>query len=118
MATRFGPFGAYGSTGTSEDADRRERAERDARPIRDRALKAIEDRKIEALADALGLPGDKLVRVRAAIRANAEIETRLAWELFARDVEETLRDGEASQETYGLWDALITGTVNRDQVAA
>jgi len=100
--TRYGAFGAYGSTGESEEADRRWKAEKVARPILDKALAAIEARKETALANLVGVDARNAPRIRAQIRATADAQVRLAYELFEIDVE--CGDNE---DTGERWDALI-----------
>lgn len=107
MAHRFGPFGSYTSTFSDEDEARRERADKEVRPALKRALAAIEQRKIEALDSVFGMPADKIVRLRAEIRADAKVQEALAWQYFDEEVAEILRDGEASEATSKRWDFLI-----------
>lgn len=90
-----------------QEVDPRERAEEEARDLINRAYDAIGRRKIDALASVAEGSAPFAIRLRAAIRRDADTQTALARELWDQTVSELLADGEMSEATDKAWTRLI-----------
>lgn len=89
------------------DEERKAKFEQRAKALWIEARDAIEARREEALATICGMPADRLVRQRAAIREAANTALDLAGRLHDTTIEELDRDGEISDATDRAWTALI-----------
>jgi len=88
------------------DEERRANIEQQATRLWRSAYDAITARREAALATICGMPADRLVRQRAAIREAANTALDLAGRLHDTTIEELERDGEISEATDRAWTAL------------
>lgn len=90
-----------------QEIDFCEKAEEEARDLINRAYDAIGRRKIDALASVAEGSAPLAIRLRAAIRRDAETQTALARELWDATVADLLADGEISEALDRKWTSLI-----------
>lgn len=101
----------------AEHAERVEAAEAEAGRYFDEVTKAQKAAYTLAMSDLRGLSGPRYDRARAAARAAWEASTEQARELFYITADEVMRDGEVSEATAALWDALsVAGIEAREAV--
>jgi hypothetical protein len=89
-----------------EHAERVDAAEAEAGRYFDDATKVQKAAYTLAMNDLRGLSGPRYDRARAAAKAAWTASTEKARELFYITADEIMRDGEVSEETSALWDAL------------
>lgn len=90
-----------------EHADRVERATTEANFGLNKAVAAPFAAYRQTMADAAPYKGaPKWDRIKAAAERKYQKDTCEAFNLFLREFEEIMRDGEASEETSLLWDEL------------
>lgn len=89
-----------------DHAERVEAAETEAGRYFDDATKVQKAAYTLAMNDLRGLSGPRYDRARAAAKAAWDASTEQARELFYVTADEIMRDGEVSEATSALWDAL------------
>ncbi len=105
---RHGTFGPYNPPRFDERVERLETAESEADWLIRKARAAIEQRKLDALASIAEGSGPYSIRLRAAIRRDADLQNKLARVLWDQTVSELVRAGEMSEATDKVWTILIS----------
>lgn len=108
----------YAPTDFSEMREKYERCEEKAGALFAAATVAQTTLFHLVLRDLRGLSAPRYDRARAAAEAEFKRTTAAASELCEQSMQELMRDGEVSQETYEKWDALdAAGNVGMLQAA-
>ena len=101
----------------AEHDERVEAADAEAGRYFDDATKVQKAAYTLAISDLRGLSGPRYERARADARAAWDASTEQARELFYITADEIMRDGEVSEETGALWDALSVAGVEAREAA-
>lgn len=101
----------------AEHDERVEAADAEAGRYFDDATKVQKAAYTLAISDLRGLSGPRYERARADARAAWDASTEQARELFYITADEIMRDGEVSEETGALWDALSVAGLTAKEAA-